>query len=218
MFLGHFGVAFAAKRAVPQVSLGVLFAAAQLADLLWPILVLAGIERFAIAPGITAVTPLDFQHYPYSHSLATLVAWGLAFGFGYRFLRGGGYVTVTVIAAVVVSHWALDFVSHRPDMPIVPGSSEKVGLGLWQSVPGTLVVELGFFAAAVWFYARTTKAVDRVGRWAFYALVVFFTLVYLANLFGPPPPSVPAVAWSAMAMWLLVAWGCWIDRHRVVRS
>src|SRR4029079_10559674 len=102
MFLGHFGVAFAAKSAAPAISLGMLFAAAQFADLLWPILVLAGVERVEIHPGITGVTPLDFTHYPSSHSRVTLVTWVVALGFGYRVIRDGGWRAFWVIAALVV--------------------------------------------------------------------------------------------------------------------
>ena len=215
MFIGHFALAFAARSAAPTVSLGTLFVAAQLADLVWPVLVLAGVERFEIRPGITAVTPLDFIHYPWSHSLVALLAWGAAFGIGYRLLRGASGRAALVIAALVVSHWVLDVVTHRPDMPLAPGDSHRLGLGLWNSVAATAIVEVGLFAACLAVYARTTRALDRTGRFALAGLVAFLLAVYAANLLGPPPPSVQAVAWSALAMWLLVAWGYWIDRHRV---
>ena len=215
MFIGHFGLAFAAKKAAPEVSLGTLFLAAQLADLVWPVLVLAGVERFAISPGITAVTPLDFIHYPWSHSLVALLAWGAAFGIGYRVLRGAGWRPALVIAALVVSHWVLDVVTHRPDMPLAPGDSQKLGLGLWNSMAATAIVEGVMFVACLAVYVRATRAVDPVGRFALAGLVFFLLAIYGANLLGPPPPSVEAVAWSALAMWLLVAWGYWIDRHRV---
>ena len=217
MFIGHFGLALAAKKAAPAVSLGTLFLAAQLADLVWPVLVLAGIERFEIRPGITAVTPLDFVHYPWSHSLAALVAWGAAFGIGYRLLRGAGWRAVLVIAALVVSHWVLDVVTHRPDMPLAPGGSLKLGLGLWNSLAATALVEVALFLGCLAIYGRATRAVDRTGRWALAGLVAFLFAVYAANLLGPPPPSAQAVTWSVMAMWLLVAWGYWIDRHRRAR-
>ena len=213
MFIGHFAVAFAAKRAAPEVSLGTLFLAAQLADLVWPTLVLLGVESFAIRPGITAVTPLDFTRYPYSHSLVALAGWGLALG-ALHFLSRRRLAAAAVLVLVVLSHWLLDVVSHRPDMPVTIGGAERLGLGLWNSVPATVAVEGALFAVCVWIYARTTRPVDRVGRWSFLALIMFLGLVYVGNIFGPPPPSVAAVAWTAQAIWLLVAWGYWIDRHR----
>ena len=218
MFLGHFAVAFAAKPLAPRVSLGTLFLAAQLADLAWPTLVLLGVERFEVRPGITAVTPLDFIHYPYSHSLAALILWGAILGVVYVFVRKGGRGAVGVLAALVVSHWLLDFASHRPDMPIAPGIAERVGLGLWHSLPATLAVEAALFATGIAVYVRCTRALDRAGTWALAGLVAFLSVVYLASLFGPPPPSVAAVAWSAQAIWLLVAWGYWVDRHRQARE
>ena len=214
MFLGHFALAFAAKRAAPAISLGMLFVAAQLADLLWPVLVLAGVERVEIRPGITAVTPLDFVHYPYSHSLVALAAWAIALGFGYAIVARGGRRAFLVIALLVVSHWLLDVLVHRPDMPVALGEGPKLGLGVWNSIPLSVALELGSFALGVALYARITRARDAIGRWAFAGLAAFFLLVYAGAVFGPPPPSAQAVAWSGIAMWLLVAWGHWVDRHR----
>jgi hypothetical protein len=213
VFIGHFAVAFAAKRAVPEVSLGTLFLAAQLADLVWPTLVLAGIETFSIRPGITAVTPLDFTRYPYSHSLVGMASWGLLLAAAYFVIRRKAFAAA-MLFAVVLTHWLLDFVTHRPDLPLTLTGAERFGLGLWHSRVATLLVEGVLFAACVWLYARTTRPLDRIGRWSFTGLVVFLALVYIANVFGPPPPSIAAVAWSAQAIWLLVAWGYWIDRHR----
>jgi hypothetical protein len=213
VFIGHFAVALAAKRAAPEVSLGTLFLAAQLADLVWPTLVLLGQESFVIRPGITAVTPLDFTRYPYSHSLLGMAAWGVGLGAAYFALRRRLGPSL-LLFGVVLSHWLLDFVTHRPDLQLTLTGVERFGLGLWHSRIATFAVEGLLFAAGVWIYARATRALDRTGRWAFIALVAFLVLVYLANLFGPPPPSVAAVAWSAQAIWLLVAWGYWIDRHR----
>lgn len=213
MFIGHFAVAFAAKRAAPEISLGTLFLATQLADLVWPTLVLLGIESFSIRPGITAVTPLDFTRYPYSHSLVGMAAWGALLGAVFFVVRRNAR-NAFILVAVVLSHWLLDFVSHRPDLPLTITGAERFGLGLWHSRLATLAVEGLLFAACVGLYARITRPLDRTGRWSFIAFVVFLVVVYLANVFGPPPPSVAAVAWSAQAIWLLVAWGYWIDRHR----
>ena len=218
MFIGHFGLGFGAKRALPAVSLGMLFLAVQLADLLWPTLVLLGVEEFRVLPGATKVTPLDFVHYPYSHSLLTMVGWGALLGIGYVLLRRARVSTGVTLALLVVSHWVLDVVTHRPDMPLTPWGSERLGLGLWNSRPGTLVVELILFLGGIALYARATEPRDRTGRLAFLGLVVFLLVISVANLLGPPPPSAATVAWTAQAVWLLVLWGAWVDRHRRPRA
>lgn len=214
MFIGHFAVGFGAKRFAPAVSLGTLFLACQFSDLLWPVLVLAGIERVTVEPGATVVTPLRFLSYPFSHSLMAATAWGMLVAWVYTWLRKSRPSAGVVLAFVVVSHWVLDAVSHAPDMPVLFSSPMRVGLGLWNSLPATMLVEGGLFAAGVAIYVRATRAVDRTGTTALWALVAFLIVVYAANLFGPPPPSGETAAWGALAMWLLVAWGYWIDRHR----
>jgi len=214
MFIGHFAVGLGAKRWAPQVSLGTLFLAAQFIDLLWPTFLLLGLERVRIAPGITPFTPLDFEHYPWSHSLLLVMIWsGLFAGLYYTLRRNPR--AAAVLGIVVLSHWILDLLTHRPDLPWWPGST-RVGLGLWESIPATLAVELILFVLGILIYLRTTRARDRIGRWAFWGLVVFLIAIYAANQLGPPPPSVEAIAWIGHAQWLMIAWGYWIDRHRTV--
>jgi hypothetical protein len=216
MFVGHYGLGLGGKRAAPRVSLGTLFLAVQWLDLVWPILLLAGLEHVRLAPGITRVTPLDFYDYPISHSLLGATGWALVVG-GVHYARRRAPRAALIVGLLVLSHWVLDFVSHRPDMPIGP-TGPYVGLGLWRSLPATLVVELALFGGGLLLYARATFAVDRVGRWALVALVVFLVAIYWGNLLGPPPPSTRAIGWAALGQWLLVAWGYWIDRHRRPRS
>lgn len=212
MFIGHFAVGFALKRAAPRADLGWLLAASEFLDLIWPIFLLAGWEWFRIEPGITKFTPLDFVHYPISHSMVTAIGWSIAFAAVYFALRR--YAAGAIAAGVgVFSHWVLDAVVHRPDLPLYPGGP-VAGLGLWNSIPETLIVEGAMFAVGVWIYARSTRPVDRAGTYAFWSLVAFLVVVYLVNSFGPPPPSENAVAWSALLLWLVPLWGWWIDRHR----
>ena len=218
MFLGHLGAALAAKRIAPETSLGTTFLAAQLVDLAWPTLVLLGVETVKIAPGITAVTPLDFERYPYTHSLVAALAWSIGFGLVYALVQRNLRRNALILGALVFSHWILDWISHRPDLPLTLTGEARVGLGLWNSLAATLVVELAIFGGGVWLYARSTAPKDRVGRWSFVALIAFLLAIYAGNLFGPPPPSAAAIAWTGQAIWLLVAWGYWIDRHRTTAA
>ena len=213
MFLGHYAVALGVKRRMPRVSLGVLVAATSLVDLLWPIFLLVGWERLEIAPGNTAATPLNFVHYPITHSLLGAVGWSLLFSFLYwRVTRyAGGAVAVGL---VTVSHWFLDAIVHRPDLPLYPGSPVLVGLGLWDSVVASVILECAMFAAGVWLYAAGTRARDGAGRYAFWGFVLFLALAYAGNVVGPPPPSWQAVAWLGLSLWILPFWAEWFDRHR----
>jgi len=217
MFIGHYALGLAAKRLEPRLSLAVLLAAPQVLDLLWPIFVLAGIERVELAPGDTAVTPLAFVSYPWSHSLVAAIAWGLVVLWIVRALTPGTWRPAVVAGALVVSHWVLDVASHRPDLPLWPGSV-RIGLGLWRSVPATLVVEIGLYALGAWGYLTATRATDRRGRWLAWALIVLLLAIYLGNLLGPPPPSARIVAISALALWLIPLAGAWIERHRTTAS
>ncbi len=214
MFIGHFAVGFAAKRLAPKINLGWLFVACQLLDLIWPVLVLAGIERVGVDHAATAVTPLDFQHYPYSHSLVMALlysaAFGLALGTQARSRRAG-----IVIAGVTFSHWLLDFVTHRADLPLA-FSSTRVGLGLWQSVPLTVAIEGAMFLAAFALYWRLRRAEAKFRPRATLGLFAFLALIYAGNVFGPKPPvdtPAAAIAGPALAMWLIVLWGYAIDRQ-----
>ncbi len=216
MFLGHFGVAMAAQRVAPLPSLGTLVLAAQLVDGIWPIMVLMGLEKVHITPGITAASPLDFVWYPYTHSLLFGALWASALAGAYYAMRRDR-TGAAWIAALVLSHWVLDVISHRPDMPLWPGSP-RLGLGLWNSLPASIAVEFALLGAGAWIYSRATRARDAIGRWGFRAFVLTLAAIYLASVFGPPPPSERALAWSALGGWLFVAWGYWIGRHRKARA
>jgi hypothetical protein len=214
MFIGHFGVALAAKKVAPRPSLGTLTLAALLVDGIWPVFLLLGWEQVAIVPGITAVTPLDFVWYPYTHSLVAGVLWGALLGGAYYLLRRDRTGALW-LAALVLSHWILDFIAHRPDLPLWPGGP-KFGLGLWYSVPATLIVEYALLALGAWLYASVTRPRDRAGTWALWTFVAALGGIYAASVFGPPPPSVQALAITGLLGWLFVAWAYWIERHRAV--
>lgn len=214
MFIGHFALGMGAKAAAPKVSLGSLFLAAQFLDLLWPTLLLLGVEQVVIVPGITLITPLDFVNYPITHSLLMACMWGVLFGGVFWLIRKNTKIAI-VIGLCVLSHWVLDLLVHRPDLPLYPGHSPKLGFGLWNSLPGTLVVEGIIFVIGVLLYLRTTTAKNRVGVYAFWALIGFLILIHIGNLFGPPPPSVTAIAWAGQLQWLFVIWAFWVDKNRL---
>jgi len=205
-------VALAAKPLAPRASLALLLAAAYWLDVVWPVLLLAGVEQVEIAPGDTAFTPLRFVHYPWTHSLAAALAWSVLFGI--CCLRIGKRESV-ILGLLAFSHWVLDVISHRPDMPLWPGSETMLGLGLWNSVPATIALECAMLAAGVAFYVRAAPARDRTGSIAFWGLIGILVLAYFANAFGPPPPSVDAIAIGGIAgaaLFTALAW--WADRHR----
>jgi hypothetical protein len=213
MFLGHYGVAFAARRAAPETSLGTTTFAAQFLDQLWPVLLLLGLEHVRIVPGLMTTSPLDFVSYPISHSLLAAAGWALVIGAAYlvvRRHRRGAWI----VAAVVVSHWFLDAPMHRPDLPLWPGSRTLVGLGLWNSLAATVAIELTLFATGIALYVRGTRARDRVGSWGLWAMVAVLAAIFLGSLQGTPPPSERALALTMFGLWLFVPWAHWVDRHR----
>ena len=215
MFIGHFGVAFAAKKVAPETSLGTLILAAQFLDFLWPFFLLLGIEHVRIAPGITRVSPLDFTDYPISHSLLMAIVWALVLGAMYYALRRN-MRSAWVVGAAVLSHWVLDFIVHRPDLQLYPGGSARVGLGLWNSWMATIAAEVFCFGAGLWIYLSCTRARDNAGRYGFWALAAFLFFGWLSTLFAGAPPGVTALAWGGMAMWLVAPWGWWADSHRAI--
>lgn len=218
MFIGHFALAFGAKRVAPAVSLGTLFLACQFADLLWPTLVVLGLEVVEVDPGNTVVTPLRFVSYPYSHSLVMLLGWSALFALAYFLIRGRQVVAMATLAALVFSHYILDVITHRPDMPITIGGEARLGLGLWNYPGTTLAVESALFIIGAAFYTSVTRARDGVGRIGLWALIVTLVAVYFAALYGPPPPSSQAVAIAGHLTWLFVLWAYWVDRHRAARQ
>ena len=214
MFLGHYALAFGAKKIAPMMSLGTLFLACQFADLLWPTLVVLGYEVVAIDPGNTLVTPLNFVSDPYSHSLVALAGWAALFAIAYRAIRGWHPVAIATIAALVFSHYVLDVITHRPDLPITLTGSRRLGLGLWNYPGTTLALESALFIIGTTLYMSVTRARDRIGRLALYGLIMMVVAIYFAALYGPPPPSAAAVAIAGHLSWLFVIWAYWVDRHR----
>ena len=211
MFIGHFAAGMAAKKLQPSISLGTLFLGAQFLDLLWPTLLTLGVEHVVISPGVSKVTPLEFTHYPISHSLLIVAVWSLLFGAGY-YLLTKNQKGAAVVGLLVLSHWVLDLIVHIPDLPLYPGQSPKVGLGLWNSLVSTVLVEGIIFIAGTAIYLHAKKDGNQSVTWKFWSLVVFLVAIHIMNLLGPPPPSVTMIAWAGQLQWLIVLWAWWADR------
>lgn len=211
MFIGHFAVGFALKKAEPKVPLGVWFAAALFLDILWPVFLLTGIEKASVVPGITVVTPLNLEVVHWSHSLLMAAVWSLLFGAAvWSRVRTSKAFVYSAIG--VMSHWVLDYITHRPDMPLAP-NAQKLGLGLWNSLAGTLVVELALFALGIAIYLRMTSNISRSARIHFSVLIIFFLVMYVMAIFGPPPPNNQTVLGvSALALTPVIFWANWLDK------
>jgi len=214
MFVGHFGVAFAGKKVAPTVPLPMLLVAAILADILWVIFLSAGIEHVAIRPGIMATNSLDLYDFALSHSLATDLVWAALLAvFWYVYRRNGRGAWVLFV--LVMSHWVLDFISHRPDMPIAPGLHRYFGLALWNSWLATLVVEGGLWVAGIALYLSATRARNSTSMIGFWFFVVLLTVAWLDSLKGTPPPSIRALNVSnAVFLPILLLWAWWMERTR----
>jgi hypothetical protein len=214
MFLGHYGVAFALKRAEPKLSLGTLFVAAQLADLLWGGFLLFGWEHVRIVPEATPMTPLEFIDYPISHSLLGIVIWSVVAGALYYSWPTRDttrhWQASAMVGVAVFSHFPLDVLAHVPDLTLGTKGPPFLGLGLWNYPTATLIVELLFLAAgvAIYVWRRSHRHPVRPMRLTFLVLVLLG--VYFASLYGPLPPSIRAIALGDIAFVLgaggLAAW------------
>ncbi len=213
MFIGHFAGGFVAKKFAPRTSLAILLAAPLLSDILWPPFLLMGWERVRIDPGNTKFTPLELEYFPWSHSLLMCFVWATSFALVYHRITHYRPGTIAVWLGVL-SHWLLDWITHRPDMTLIPGGA-RYGLGLWNSIPGTMVVEITMFAGGVLLYLRATRAEDRTGRYASAAYVLVLFALYIGDRFDGEPPTVKELIWSGIiAEMVLLAWAWWFDRHR----
>lgn len=214
MFIGHYALSFAGKKVSKGPSLGAMFMAVQWLDLVWPVLVLLGVEKVAIEPGNTEFTPLHFEYYPWSHSMLMAMGWGILFAVIYYVITKNRNASLLLLL-LVFSHWILDWISHRADMPLTPFTDIKVGLGLWNNKWVTLIIETFMFGVGIFLYMKVTKANNKTGTWALWGLVLFLLVIYFMSAFGPVPEKVSQIAWAGMAQWLIVIWGYWIDKNRI---
>ena len=215
MFVGHYGPSLAAKALKKSIPLWVLFLAAQLVDVFWAIFVLLGIEKVRIAPGITATSPLDLYYMPYTHSLVAALVWSVAAAVIYRFAsKLNGWSAAMIVGAAVFSHWILDLLVHRPDLPLYDNAF-KVGLGLWNYPVIAFVLEAAILFGGMYLYLRATKSTGRGGRYGMIIFGVIMLVVQSSVFFGPPPPSDNAVAVMALVSYFVFAGvAYWLERKR----
>ncbi len=199
MFVGHYGVSFAAKKVEPAIPLWVLFIAVQLLDVLWAPFVLLGIEKVRIVPGITASNPLDLYYMPYTHSLVAAIGWSVVAFLVYRAVRPVPPRTAAIVGLAVFSHWVLDFLVHRPDLPLYDNTA-KVGLGLWNLPALALGLEALLLFGAMWLYLRHTAR--RTAMLVFGAIMLG---IQAYVFFGPPPASDKAAAATALIAYAVFA-------------
>lgn len=216
MFAGHYGPSLAIRAVRPQVPLWLLFIAAQLVDIAWATLVLAGVERVRIVPGFTAASPLDLYYMPYTHSLVAAVLWSLGLAIACKGLyRSWAWAAAAAVGAVVLSHWFLDLVVHRPDLPLYDNAA-KVGFGLWNFLALSFAVEALVLGVGLWLYLRRTRPGNAVGRYGPAVFAGGMLAIQGGMLFAPPPPSTTALAASALVSYLVFALiAGWIDGQRV---
>jgi hypothetical protein len=212
MFIGHFALGMAGKKIDPAISLGTLFLAAQFLDLLWPTLLLLDAEHVSIEPGVSEVTPLAFTDYPISHSLLAVLGWSIVFGVIYFLITRNRRGSI-LLGALVLSHWILDAIVHIPDLPLYPGDSPKVGLGLWNSMTLTVLVEGIIFVSGIMVYVNAKRTLNEKVNLRFWSLVIFLVIIHVLNFVGPPPPSIAAIAWAGHLQWLFIPWAWWADRR-----
>ena len=175
-----------------------------------------GWEHVSIESNTNPFLRLAFDSYPISHGLIAVVGWATLFASLYfafaRYVQGA-----IVIWIGVVSHWLLDYVVHRPDLPLYAGS-RLFGLGLWNHCGLVIAIELAMFVIAIWVYLKQTRAKDKIGDYAFWGFIVLLLAVYALAIFGPAPPTVNKLAIHTLSTWLLVLWAWWFDKHREVTS
>jgi hypothetical protein len=216
MFVGHYAASLALKRFEKRASLGVLFLAVQLVDIVFFPLVLLGIERLNIVENFTQSTHFELEYMPYTHSLVAFLIWsGLAYAL-FRWVLVKSHSVALVVALAVMSHWLLDVIVHTPDLPLWSDSSLKLGMGLWNNAVATYVLEAVLLLAGLWLYLSATTAVTRAGRYGMSVFVVLLILVNIQNVFGPlQGDSKMVLATTALAAYLLfAAVAFWLDKKR----
>ncbi len=217
MFIGHYAPAFVAATSPKSPKLGALFVAAQLVDIAFFAFLILGIEHMRMLPGATRMNAMDLYFMPWTHSLAGAIAWGVLFAVAIRAMRGS-WTAGAIGGAVVVSHWLIDLLVHRPDLTIA-GTLPKFGLGLWNYPLIEIPLELAFaYGGLLWFVSRT-RADGAAGKWSPWLLAIGMAVLQAVNWLTPQPdtagPAPASTGWLGLfAYFILAALAWWVARTR----
>jgi hypothetical protein len=216
MFVGHYAACLALKTIEKRASLGTLFVAVQLVDIIFFPLILLGIERLNVVPDFTQSTHFELEYMPYTHSLLASLLWACAAYAVFRWIFVKKNSVAMVVALAVFSHWLLDLIVHTPDLPLWSDASIKLGLGLWNNAVATYALEAGLLVSALWLYLRSTSASTSIGKYGMGVFVVFMLLVNIGNLFGPPmgDSNLGLAVFALSSYFLFAAVALWLDRRR----
>ena len=202
MFIGHYGAALALKSVEKNASLGWLFLAVQLVDILFFPFVLLGIERVNIIENFTESTHFQLEFMPYTHSLVGSLVWATIAYLLFAILptkeKTNRKRVAFVLAAAVFSHWVLDLIVHTPDLPLLGDSSPKLGFGLWNNAMTTFILEAVLLMAGVWLYLRKTTGITPIGKYGMITFAVVLILLNIFNIYGPPPDDLNFMVISAL--------------------
>ena len=221
MFIGHYAPAFIAATSRKLPRLGALFVAAQLVDIAFFSFLILGVEHLRLVPHATVMNAMDLYDMPWTHSLVGAIGWGVAFAVAIRLLRGS-WTAGAIGGAVVVSHWLIDLLVHRPDLTLA-GTPPKLGLGLWNHPWIEVPLELGFAFGGLWFFVSRTRATGASGKWSPLILAAAMAVFQAINWLTPQPdavaPAPPATGWLGLfAYGALAALAWWVARTRTLRT
>lgn len=218
MFIGHYGPAFALKRAAPPVPLWLLFVAVQLLDILISAFLRLGIEHMRVRPGLLGASDLDLYDIPWSHGLPASIGWSVIAAVAYRLVsRSPDWRRPIVVGVAVFSHWIADLLVHPPDLPLW-GSRQRVGLGLWAFGLLSLTLEIGLFLGGLLLYLGGTRPRGRAGRWVPWFFAAILIGVHVLGHFqsGSRPRSLDSVTLFGLTVFPVIAVLAWlVERTRV---
>lgn len=218
MVIGHYAAALYAATLPRAPRLGPLFVAAQLVDIAFFLLALAGVEHYAVQPWFTAMSPLDLYDARWTHSLLGTLGWAAGFALAVR-LAGGSKEAAWIGAGVVASHWFLDLLTHAPDLTLA-GGARRFGFGLWNHPYVAMPLELGLTALALTYYANHSRARDWRGRATLALLAAALPGFQLAAWLAPMPraaidPAPAATSLAALATYvILTVFAWWVASSR----